>query len=350
MVAAAAVLALLVITLPSDTEQSARPISACVPPYRPPATEAGCRRPYSPASPFNAEVGSSPAIDTDSPRVIDRITGRGPIQSPVLGVADTESDFGHPVYYASSSDPVYEVHCVRWTEACEIEGSKIRIPEAARPAGGSDGHMAVIDEEGAWEYDFWQARPLPAGGGIIEISQGGRTRLDGDGLGSNATAAHFGLLAGLIRPQELRSGRIDHALFLTARCTNGEAVPPAAAGTSGDSCATFGEPNQAAPPMGAHLWLDLGPAELAELGLPRWKRAILLALHRYGGYIGDTMNGHSSIGIMLESGSSYTSFGEPDPWLALARRSGARGSADGGFPLDLDAGLDWRHHLHLLSP
>lgn len=342
----AALLGLLAPTATDDPGRGGQPVSGCGPPY--PSPE--CPRPYSDLSPFNSQLPPNPTISPDSARVIERITEWGPIQNPVLGVADTAADFGHPVYYAGPADPEYEVRCLRWTDECEIEGSKVRIPEAARPAGGSDGHLAVIDPDGVWEYDFWQASPLPPGGGVLEISHGGRTRLDGDGLGSNATAAHFGLLAGLIRPDELRRGRIDHALFLTARCTDGESVPPAAPDTSGDSCAVFGESTAGAPPMGARLWLDLGPERLKRLGLPRWKLAILTALHRYGGFVGDTMNGHSSIGVMFESGSSYTSFGEPDPWRGLARRFGIDQAADGSFPLDLDSGIDWHRHLHLVAP
>lgn len=345
LVATAVALGLIGNPFSSDPEQRT-PQFACGAPY----ASANCPRPYSPSSPFNTELPPKPRISPDSPRVIDRIVGWGPIQSPVLGVADTDRDFGHPIYYASPSDPIYEIHCLRWTDECEIEGSEIRIPEDARPAGGSDGHVAVIDEAQVWEYDFWQAGPLPPGGGVVEISHGGRTRLDGDGLGSNATAAYFGLLAGVIRPHELRQGRIDHALFLTSRCTSGSSVSPAAIGTSGDACSTFDESDEDAPPMGARLWLDLGPAQLAGLKLPRWKKAILLALHRYGGYIGDTMNGNSSIGVMFESGSSFTSFGMPDPWIAFARRSGIQPAADGGYPLDLDTGIDWHRHLHLLVP
>ena len=62
--------------------------------------------------------------------------------------------------------------------------------------------MAVIDQASGWEYDFWQVESKPAGGGTISISWGGRTAIgtaDADGLGSNATAAHFGLAAGVIR-------------------------------------------------------------------------------------------------------------------------------------------------------
>ena len=59
------------------------------------------------------------------------------------------------------------------------------------------------------------------------ISWGGRTRIDGDGLGSDANAAHYGSLAGIIRAEEMRRGRIDHALFMLVRCDSGRKVYPA---------------------------------------------------------------------------------------------------------------------------
>ena len=54
--------------------------------------------------------------------------------------------------------------------------------------------------------------------GELVTAWGGRTRIDGDGLGSAAVAANFGTLAGLVRPEELEAGRIEHALFMTVPC------------------------------------------------------------------------------------------------------------------------------------
>ncbi len=67
---------------------------------------------------------------------------------------------------------------------------KVHIPAKARPAAGGDGHMAVIDQAGGQEYDFWQVatNPLPAGGGTINISWGGRTPIGG----SDATGPRLG--------------------------------------------------------------------------------------------------------------------------------------------------------------
>ena len=65
------------------------------------------------------------------------------------------------------------------------------------------------------------------------MSHGGRTRIDGDGLNSDATAAEFGLAAGVIWGEQMKAGNIDHALFIHTRCTSGRSVYPAAAGTTG---------------------------------------------------------------------------------------------------------------------
>ena len=98
--------------------------------------------------------------------------------------------------------------------------------------------MAVIDQQTGWEWDFWQVKSKPPGGGTLVVSHGGRTRAGGDGLGSNATAAHFGLQAGVIRAEEWAAGRIDHALFMTVRCSAGASVYPAAPSTTAASCDT----------------------------------------------------------------------------------------------------------------
>jgi hypothetical protein len=112
------------------------------------------------------------------------------------------------------------VRCRKWVSSCELEGAQVRIPAQARAAGGSDAHRTVIDQAAGREYDTWETEPHPPSGGALYIGHGGMTRIgtaDADGLGSNA--AHFGLAAGVIRPEELAAGEIDHALFMVVKCT-----------------------------------------------------------------------------------------------------------------------------------
>jgi hypothetical protein len=237
------------------------------------------------------------------------------------------------------------VHCTRaeWGR-CDIEGLRVRVPEGARPAGGDDGHMAVIDQARGWEYDFWQVSSKPRGGGILTASWGGRTRFGrgSDGLGSDATAAHFGLLAGIIRPSELAAGRIRHALAVKIDCDDGRSVYPAQG--AGQQC----DDRAGAPPQGARFQLAMSSAEIDALKAPRWKRAILLAMARYGFFVEDT--GGSPWDLAIESGASFTSFGRQDPWVSFAREAGADRDGGGTYRLGIAGGVDWAGRLRMIDP
>lgn len=331
---------------PSMVELHAR--NNCAPPFRAGGWPGACWRPYSSRSPFNRRVPRTPRLHSDSAQIVRRLAGWGPVQNLLLGTADTRRDFSHPIYYSQRDSPVFRVRCMRW-RPCPIDGLRVRIPDEARAARGGDGHMAVIDQRSGWEYDFWQVRSKPKGGGVIVVSHGDRTRLNATGLASAATAAQFALLAGIVRPQELAAGRIPHALFLVVRCSSGHSVYPSHGPSTGAPCRRFGEADASAPAMGTHFWLDMSEREIARLPVPAWKRTILRALRRYGGYIGDTMNGNGSWGVMLESGASYTSFGYADPWESLGAELGAR-KWRGTRLLNLDEDVEWDKRLKILDP
>lgn len=232
---------------------------------------------------------------------------------------------------------------------------QIRIPDRARPAAGGDHHLTVVEPEG-WEYDFWNVTSKPAGGGLLKYGGGGRTRIDGYGLASGATAAGFGNLAGIIREQELAAGRINHALFLVVKCTArntafgyGERLMGSAgyvypATHSGSGCPTD---STALPPMGAHFALAMSDAQIAALAVPWWKKVILTALAHYGGYVGDT--GGSGFGFQFESSSTYTSFGWTDLLFSLSRGLGVP-LWSGTYVYDMASGVEWARYLRVLVP
>ncbi len=316
--------------------------------------DGACWRPYSASSPFNTALAAGTALAPDSAQIVQSwlaTWSSGGSSTPrfAVGNADSREDYDHPVYYGQPGDPTYTVHCAESWGRCPVEGMQIHVPGAASPAGGSDGHMAVIDQSSGWEYDFWQVRQKPEGGGTLTVSWGGRTRIDGEGLGSPATAANFGLAAGIIRPQELAAGRIDHALFMVVKCTNGRAVWPAAS-NSGRSCASMGLSDANAPAMGQHFFLDMSEAQIDALAEPAWQRTILRAMARYGLYVGDTGGGF----LKIESGSSYTSFGLTDPWVGIAREAGLSPWHDGStgkdvYTFDLSKAVDWAGRLKVAA-
>jgi hypothetical protein len=297
-----------------------------------------CWRPFADTSPWNRGVGPAPAQRQDSSAIVETVTGFGPPDNQALGAAE---DWSHPVYFSQPSDPVYTVHCTQSWGTCEVEGAQVRIPGAARPASGGDGHLAVIDQAAGVEYDFWQVQSKPAGGGTLTVSWGGKTEIgtaNADGLGSNATAAHFALLAGVIRPAELEAGRIEHALTMTVKCTNGTYVWPATGPGAGRPCSSIGLSNDGAPAMGQHFVLGMSEQEIDALSVPDWQKTILRAMARYGMFVGDT--GGNSWGFQFESSASYTSFGHLDPWKRLGEAWGMP-TWHGATVVSMREGIDW---------
>jgi hypothetical protein len=197
----------------------------------------------------------------------------------------------------------------------------------------------------------------PRGGGTLSFAWGGRTRIDGDGLGSAATAAGFGNLAGMIRAPELAAGHINHALFIVLKC--------AAKGTSfgyGTTATSYGSsyvypathggstcgstvPN--AVPLGARFTLAMSDAQIGALSVPAWKKTILTALAHYGAYVGDT--GGPGFAFMVESSATYTALGLPDPLVAFAVLNNLP-TWNGEYIFDVASGVEWAKYLRVLTP
>ena len=340
-------------------------ISGCTPAFGsfgvdswPPA----CWRPYAATSPFNRQVPAtltSAQIDPNSPNIVTRVTGWGPPTKLTANEHDSSEDYAHPTYYPTSTDPLFRLDCTNnWgtctrTDGVALETLQIRIPDAARPAGGRDAHMTVVDQASGWEYDFYKVASKPAGGGTLQFGWGGATRIDGDGRDAWATGAAYGNLAGIIRAQELEAGAINHALFMVIKCSSGTHVYPALG--SGRPCndPSVGESTTNAPPMGARFQLNMTDAEINQLPVPTWKKTIFRAMARYGMYFGDT--GGGNWGIQVESDTTYTSFGRPGKFLAFAQSNGwtPYDSASVGRTVyvgDFQNDIDWRTKLRVLAP
>lgn len=314
-------------------------------------------RPYADSSPFNRPFTRADRTHPRSEAMVAQLLEFGEPAPLTAGFSQTPNDWGHPTFYAEPDDPVFTLRTTAPWGPNPIDGHRIRIPDAARPAGGGDGHMTIVTPEG-WEYDLWQVRSKPAGGGTLTFSWGGRVRIDGNGLRAGGTASRFGNLAGVIRAQELRAGRINHALFVVTDCTSretwfGHGVRPPRSGTSGSfvypavAGGALCPAGVAAPPMGARIRLAMTRAEIDRLGRPRWQTAILRALARYGGYIGDT--GGPGFAFMFESSTTYTAYGRPDPLVQIAREAGLP-SHDGRYAFPVADGVDWARHLRVTVP
>jgi hypothetical protein len=306
--------------------------------WRPP-----CWRPYRAGGAFNQPLRPGAPLAPGSPETVARLAGRGGPEM-IYGLpratsdpAHSAADFQHPLYEGEWLDPATRVRCT--SHPCgQLAAKRVPLPPGALPAGGTDGHYAVLDDDTGAEYDLYRAK-LPArasGGGFTSPADGLAW-----GLGSDATAAHFGLAAGVVRAPELAAGEVDHALFLLVDCTQGVVAPAAGLGSE---C-------PGGPPMGARLALDMSDREIDALPVPAWKRGVLRALARYGGYIGDTgASGHAAFEVAMESGETYTSLGGPDligdEWASQG--GGERFNNYRYF--DLASGVDWRGRLRVIDP
>jgi hypothetical protein len=348
---------------------------------------------------MNRPIPSNPRlIDGNQARsdaIRDRVLGDISVVDQVGNLSTNPSGTtGEPTYYSRGSDPSFTLHCTLY--ACSLEGASIHIPAQAAPEGGwnaapgADRHMTIIDQSTGWEYDLWQVKgsALPTPNGTLQVSSGGKSRVDGDCAGVAAlgttcgvgqgTAAHFADTAGRLRAEELQSGHINHALLVAIDCDSATIVYPA--NGHGQSCAyahstdpnkdpanpMFADPanpqNVNAPPMGALLQLDMTAAQIDALPIQPWKKVFLHAIAEYGMYFGET-GAHGLFSIETESGNQYRVFGANDPWYTYGTANWELYTGAGtteyvgklyNRPGDPDPNLNWTttvwSHIRVLDP
>lgn len=282
--------------------------------------------PYSAGSVFNMT-----AIDKkeslQSKLIIKKILSWG-TPAALSTIVNEDNDYDHPIYWSLSSDPLVEIRTREDWAYNEIDGIKVHIPLGAKAAGGSDGHMCIVQPNGE-EIDMWRASGIE--NGVLSCAWGGKLSITGEGVALHgATASDFGLLAGVIRPEEIIAGEINHALFIVVRNTKGIVHPATGNGSESN------EPG--VPPMGAHLRLNISKSEIKDLNLPGWKEAFVTAMAVYGGYIGDT--GGPGFGFQLQSTLSYTAMGIENPLIAWAKKEKLP-EWESSYIMDIASGIPW---------
>jgi hypothetical protein len=168
--------------------------------------------------------------------------------------------------------------------AGESDRGPYPIPRNAPVEGGrgSDGdrHVIVVDRDRCRLYELFAAYPRDggtrwqAGSGAIWNLRSNRLRPRG---WTSADAAGLPILPGLARYDEVRRGRIDHALRFTAPETRRAYMYPARHFASDSD-------DPALPAMGQRLRLKAG-FDISRF--PRQSRVVLRALKRYGMILAD---------------------------------------------------------------
>jgi hypothetical protein len=153
--------------------------------------------------------------------------------------------------------------------------------------------VLVVDTGNCTDYEMWAAYPQH-GGKSWQAGSGAVFNLESDNLRpatwTSADAAGLPILPGLVRPDEVKAGVIDHAIRVTVPQTAERFIWPARH-EAGQADANY-------PPMGLRLRLK---ASVNVSAFPPMDRVILQALKTYGMIVAD----NGSPWFISGTGSSY---------------------------------------------
>jgi hypothetical protein len=286
------------------------------PPVDPDAVAAPPRavdNPYAPGFAFKQRIPANPALDPRSDAIVERFVQNAAEQRMTLSNLQDVP----PVYVARRSDPLYRIESPTLT-------TRFRVPAAARPGGGQDEPLVVLDPRAPQgrqvELRMYRAsvdhgaRVIRAEGAGLFHNNNDRARLNPDGSASlslpfagHGTGSELSILAGLIRPEEVRRGGIHHALRLAySNVDSSNRFRPPAARTDQPLGVDTRTP-EAAMDMGMRLQLDPAvdcdtrtvPGADNDSSETRFLRLVCHALQDYGMIMADG-SGPKSIVIEME--------------------------------------------------
>jgi hypothetical protein len=296
---------------------------------------------------WNAPLSASSPLDPRSPSRM--ATFNAEVDSEIsrgIGPWISDTSYSTPLYTVPARQRKVTVALDTGSWGAPLQRALkagVPIPHNARPAAGTDGHLTIWQPSTDTLWEFWKTVRRSDGwhaswGGVmrnVSRNPGYYTQSSWSGLSAaqgwnwGSTATSLPVIAGTVLIDELRRGRIDHALAL--------AIPDACAGvfswpaqrTDGGDSATD------CLPEGAHLRLDPS-LDLSSLSLPPITRMLAEAAQRYGLIVRDRT--HHAVGLYAEDPTRTGT----DPY------SGTDGLYDGLRPWNFLPQFPW-DRLHLLK-
>lgn len=262
-------------------------------------------RPFSDDSPWNQPISENPDLHPQSAQLIEHMIRSVSPDYLWLNI----QEWSIPVYEVDNTEvPFVNVSVTSINGASTGSGwldvFPAPIPEGAAPDRQSDAHMVILDRAQNKSWDFWHASKTDDGQwqcGVCntsDLSGTGVRPLKGQGSGQpwfrshGARACGLPLLAGLIRPEEIAAGRIDHALYIGYPGIRSNIFTSPASTAQAPS--KEGINHCEGIPCGGRIQLDPN-LDLNSLGLTREARIIAEALQTYGAYVGD----YAGISVVL---------------------------------------------------
>ncbi len=213
------------------------------------------------------------------------------------GISVNSRDWSTTVYNAPAGTPTTEILVTNTNR-------RVTIPylPSFRPTEDWDAHLAVIDDATGCLYEF---QGFNAGRGSA-ISSAGYLAYAGSGghaAGPTHSGGELSYLGGMITPQDVQSGIIDHALRYAMPGSSPNYVYP---GTRSDGTVLGGVP------QGTRLQLDPG-LDLTRFGLTPFQLMVARALQVYGGFNSDSSSVFTLYARSPLDGSSYAQPIQPLP-------------------------------------
>jgi hypothetical protein len=275
-------------------------------------------RPFNAQSPWNTPIPANAALDPNSAALIDDFKKSSP-----YGIhLDVNIDgYSIPLFWADASTPKVLVTCRTGGHGFIGQNganatAMVPIPTGATPDPQSDHHLLIVDRAANTEYGMWNAAFANGAwtcglGALLDLGGSGVRPLAKDANpwweAHGPRACGLGLSAGLIRPEEIQAGRIDHALVVAyPHVRAGMYVPPASTAQAANG---VGAQKDRGIPCGGRIQLD--PAiDVGALSVSPAGKAILRALQTYGAYVGDYSGALSLYGDNSPQARAYwTSIG-----------------------------------------
>jgi hypothetical protein len=271
---------------------------------------------------WNRRLGDDAPIDLRSDAYVAELRRQLKVASPWINT----TQYSTPVYRVPAGQPTERVVLDTNLWALQREWEAVPVPPDAKPAAGWDKHLVVHQPstDRMWEFGHlerragtWHAR---WGGKMTAVSTN-PGYFTGAQSSWGATATSLPLIGGLMTIDEVRRGRIDHALALAIPQPKARELSWPAQRTDGSSYAAD------AIPEGARFRLD--PAlDLDSLRRPRLVRLMAEAAQRYGIVLRD------KAGAVVFDGEGSTPTGS-DPCR------GSAGFFDGQYPNRLLERVPW---------
>lgn len=244
---------------------------------------------FTSTSPFNTPIPTTAAVDPNSASWINQLYNNSVVNSIYVN----QTAWSTTVYHANSTTPTIPIYVSNLNKHIDLP-----YLSGWSTSPDSDAHMVVIDDSTGCEYEFEALNLTSRWANSVAVFHV-TTGTGAHAADAGVTGAGTSLLAGLITPQDVASGAINHALRIGTPINSSQFRLPA---TSSDGSLSGGIPE------GSLIRLDPS-LDLSQSGLTGFALMLAKALQTYGAYDGD--NG-GSLAVSAQVNGSYAL---PIAWL-----------------------------------